>query len=69
MSALIYNDDKLAKMFNKLKRELIELKERIKGDLQSIFDELKNQALDYKARFESVRKDDALHSDILFAHI
>ena len=67
--ALIYNDDKLAKMFNKLKRKLIELKERIKGDLQSIFDELKNQALDYKARFESVRKDDALHSDILFAHI
>lgn len=69
LSALIYNDDKLAKMFNKLKRELIGLKERIKGDLSAIFAELRDEALDFKARFESVRKDDALHSDILFAHI
>lgn len=69
LSALIYNDDKLAKMFNKLKRELEALKERIKGDLSEIFEALKNEALDFKARFESVRKDDALHSDKLFAHI
>lgn len=69
LSVLVYNDDKVAKMFARLRRELEGLKERIKGDLESIFEDLRARALDFKARFESVRKDDALHSDKLFAHI
>lgn len=69
LSAILYNDDKLAKIFAKMKRSFGELNEKIHADLKSIFDELKEQTLDFKARFESLRKQDLLHSDILHAHI
>ncbi|WP_086236504.1 dynamin family protein [Campylobacter porcelli] len=69
LGKLIYNDDKFAKIFKKFKRDLSEFENEILADLQSIFDELKELTLRYKAKYESIRKSDPLHSDLLFADI
>ncbi|MEE3704412.1 dynamin family protein [Campylobacter sp. CX2-8023-23] len=69
LGKLIYNDDKFAKIFKKFKRDLSEFENEILADLQSIFDELKELTLRYKAKYESIRKSDLLHSDLLFADI
>ncbi|EAK0826811.1 GTP-binding protein [Campylobacter fetus] len=69
LSKLIYNDDKLNKVFKKFKRDLSEFQSRIIADLSAVFDELKDKVLAYKAKYESLRKSDPLHSDVLFADI
>ncbi|WKW17774.1 hypothetical protein IXZ25_02305 [Campylobacter fetus subsp. fetus] len=37
--------------------------------MSAVFDELKDEVLVYKAKYESLRKSDSLHSDVLFADI
>ncbi len=69
LGKLIYNDEKFAKIFKKFRRDLSEFEYEILADLQAIFDELKELTLRYKAKYESLRKSDILHSDLLFADI
>lgn len=69
LGKLIYNDEKFAKIFKKFRRDLSEFEDEILADLQAIFDELKELTLRYKAKYESIRKSDILHSDLLFADI
>ena len=69
LGKLIYNDEKFAKIFKKFRRDLSEFEDEILADLQAIFDELKELTLRYKAKYESLRKSDILHSDLLFADI
>lgn len=69
LGKLIYNDEKFAKIFKKFRRDLSEFEDEILADLQTIFDELKELTLRYKAKYESIRKSDSLHSDLLFADI
>ncbi|MDY6056536.1 MAG: dynamin family protein [Campylobacter lanienae] len=69
LAKLIYNDEKFTKIFKKFKRDLSEFQSEILADLQAIFDELKELTLRYKAKYESLRKSDPLHSDLLFADI
>lgn len=69
LGKLIYNDEKFAKIFKKFRRDLSEFEDKILADLQAIFDELKELTLRYKAKYESIRKSDPLHSDLLFADI
>ncbi|ARR02002.1 GTP-binding protein (dynamin domain) [Campylobacter vicugnae] len=69
LGKLIYNDEKFAKIFKKFRRDLSEFENEILADLQAIFDELKELTLRYKAKYESLRKSDILHSDLLFADI
>lgn len=69
LSKLIYNDDKMSKIFKKFRLDLNNLNAKIRADIDAIYDELKTATLAYKAKFESLRKSDLLHSDVLFADI
>ncbi|MBT0612128.1 dynamin family protein [Campylobacter hyointestinalis] len=69
LSKLIYNDDKMSKIFRKFKKELGEFETVIKSDLEAIFETLKDRVLGFKAKYESLRKSDEFHSDVLFADI
>lgn len=69
LSRLIYNDEKMAKSFKKLRRELGAFEESIKNDLNASFEELKDRVLGFKAKYESLRKSNELLSDALFADI
>lgn len=69
LSKLIYNDDKMSKIFRKFKKELGEFETVIKSDLEAIFETLKDSVLGFKAKYESLRKSDEFHSDVLFADI
>lgn len=69
LSKLIYNDERIAKIFTKFKRELATLNSHVRADLDVVFNELKTSILRYKAKYESLRKSDILHSDVLFADI
>lgn len=69
LSRLVYNDDKMSKLFKKFKREINEFEKKINNDLNAIFETLKDNVLYYKAKYESLRKNDEIHSDVLFADI
>ncbi len=69
LSKLIYNDERMGKIFKSLGRDLKALEKQIHADVDGIFARLKEQVLGYKAKFESVRKSDELHSDVLFADV
>lgn len=69
LSRLVYNDDKMSKIFKKFKREINEFEKMINNDLNYIFENLKNKVLYYKAKYESLRKNNEIHSDVLFADI
>lgn len=69
LSKLVYNDDKMSKLFKKFKREINEFEKKINNDLNAIFDNLKDTVLYYKSKYESLRKNDEIHSDVLFADI
>lgn len=69
LSKLIYNDDKMSKIFKKFRLDLNNLNAKIRADIDEIYLELKTATLAYKAKFQSLRKSDPLHSDVLFADI
>lgn len=69
LSRLVYNDDKMSKLFKNFKREINEFEKKINNDLNAIFETLKDNVLYYKAKYESLRKNDEIHSDVLFADI
>lgn len=69
LSKLIYNDDKMNKIFKTFKREMDSLQAKIKSDIDEIFAEFDDEIRLFKARYETLRKSDELHSDRLFADI
>lgn len=69
LSNMLYNDDKLSRLFVKMRRDFNELNQKIKADLSELFEGLKDEALSFKAKYESLRKHDFLHSDTLHANI
>ena len=69
LSKLIYNDDKMSKIFKSFKREMDGLQAKIKADIDALFNALDDEARLYKARYESLQKSDELHSNRLFADI
>ena len=69
LSKLIYNDDKMSKIFRNFKREMDNLHAKIKSDIDEIIAVLDDEIKLFKARYETLRKSDELHSDRLFADI
>ena len=69
LNALLYDNENVKKLFNKLKRNFSSLQDKIKADLSELFNELRESALDFKAKYESLQKADLLHSDLLYANI
>lgn len=69
LSNLIYSDDKLSKIFKKFRLKLNTFESKIKSDIDDLLNSFKNEILMYKGEFESIRKDNALHSDVEFAYI
>lgn len=69
LQRLIYNDSKLIKVFKRFRLDLANFEEKIINDLNLVFLQLKDKVLSFKAKYESLRKGDELHSDILFANI
>ncbi|WP_169753892.1 dynamin family protein [Campylobacter curvus] len=68
-SKLIYNDTKLAKFFRIYRRDLGALQSELCAKVDEIYARLEREFMIYKARFESIRKEEAVHSDIEFAAI
>lgn len=69
LSKLLYNDDKMSKIFKNLRLEFNDFEMRIIKDLNETFEWLKDRVFIFKAKYESLRKSDELHSDVLFADI
>lgn len=69
LSKLIFNDDKIKKIFKNFNIKVNKFEDNIKSDLGSIFEDLKDEVLRYKAKYESLRRNDEMHSNVVFADI
>lgn len=69
LSKLVFNDDKIKNIFKNFNIKINKFEDNIKSDLSSIFEDLKDEVLRYKAKYESLRRSDEMHSNVFFADI
>ena len=66
---LIYNDDNLSSIFRRLKSNFKNLNEQIKDEILSDYTRLKDEILFFKGEFETINRQNELHSIIEISHI
>lgn len=69
LSKLVFNDDKIKNIFKNFNIKINKFEDNIKSDLSSIFEDLKDEVFRYKAKYESLRRSDEMHSNVVFADI
>jgi len=68
LSKLIYNDDNLATIFRRLKTRLNKFEQQIREEILQNYHNLENEILLFKGEFESLIKQNELHSVDEIAH-
>ena len=66
---LIYNDDSLSSIFRRLKSSFKNLNEQIKSEILSDYARLKDEILFFKSEFETINRQNELHSIVEISHI
>ncbi|ARJ56148.1 dynamin family protein [Campylobacter cuniculorum] len=67
--AMFYNSDVMSKEFKKNKNELIAAFDKLKLNLNEIFETLQKDILLFKARFSNIQKDNEFQSDTNFSEL